>query len=75
MIKWSRIAIASGQACNAILRDVEIDQLKQQINELKTLMKSIRDYQEYVKTGRLYTIEQFKSELRREHKLWPCVHA
>ncbi|MCJ7455377.1 hypothetical protein MUP07_01360 [Candidatus Bathyarchaeota archaeon] len=36
-IKWSRIAIAAGQACNAILRDVEIDALKQQINELKQL--------------------------------------
>lgn len=36
-IKWSRIAIAAGQACNAILRDVEIDSLKQQINELKQL--------------------------------------
>lgn len=33
----SRIAIAAGQACNAILRDVEIDALKQQINELKEL--------------------------------------
>jgi len=36
-IKWSRIAIAAGQACNAVLRDVEIDALKQQINELKQL--------------------------------------
>jgi hypothetical protein len=36
-IKWSRIAIAAGQACNAILRDVEFDALKQQINELKQL--------------------------------------
>jgi len=35
--KWSRIAIAARQACNAILRDVEIDALKQQINELKEL--------------------------------------
>jgi len=39
-IKWSRIAIAAGQACNAILRDVEIDALKQQINELKQLTLS-----------------------------------
>jgi hypothetical protein len=39
-IKWSRIAIAAGQACNAILRDVEIDALKQQINELKELTLS-----------------------------------
>jgi hypothetical protein len=36
-IKWSRIVIAAGQACNAVLRDVEIDALKQQINELKQL--------------------------------------
>jgi predicted DNA-binding transcriptional regulator YafY len=36
-IKWSRIAIAAGQACNAILRDVEIDALRQQISELKQL--------------------------------------
>ena len=36
-IKWSRIAIAAGQACNAVLRDVEIDALKQQINDLKQL--------------------------------------
>jgi hypothetical protein len=39
-IKWSRIAIAAGQVCNAILRDVEIDALKQQINELKQLTLS-----------------------------------
>lgn len=37
-IKWSRIVIAAGQACNAVLRDVEIDALKEQINELKQLM-------------------------------------
>ena len=36
-IKWSRIVIAAGQACNAVLRDVEIDALKQQINDLKQL--------------------------------------
>ena len=39
-IKWSRIAIGAGQACNAVLRDVEIDALKQQINELKELTLS-----------------------------------
>jgi len=32
----------------------------------KALMKSIRDSQEDVKMGRLYTIEQLKSKLRRE---------
>ena len=35
----------------------------------KALMKSIRDSQEDVKMGRLYTIEQLKSRLRREGKL------
>jgi hypothetical protein len=39
-IKWSRIAIGAGQACNAVLRDVEINALKQQINELKQLTLS-----------------------------------
>jgi len=36
-IKWSRIVIAAGQALNAILRDVEIESLKQQITELRAL--------------------------------------
>ncbi len=36
-IKWSRIVVAAGQACNAVLRDTEIDALKQQIDELKQL--------------------------------------
>jgi len=35
----------------------------------KALTKSIRDSQEDVKMGRLYTIEQLKSKLRREGKL------
>lgn len=35
----------------------------------KALTKSIRDSQEDVKMGRLYTIEQLKSELRIEGKL------
>ena len=35
----------------------------------KRLMKSIRDSQEDVRMGRLYTIEQLKSKLRREGKL------
>jgi hypothetical protein len=39
-IKWSRIAIGAGQACNAVLRDVEIDALRQQISELKQLTLS-----------------------------------
>lgn len=36
-IKWSRVVVAAGQACNSILRDVEIETLKQQIEELKQL--------------------------------------
>jgi len=36
-IKWSRIVIAAGQACNSILRDVDIEALKQQIQDLKQL--------------------------------------
>ncbi len=36
-IKWSRIVVSAGQACNSVLRDVEIDALKQQIDELKQL--------------------------------------
>jgi hypothetical protein len=39
-IKWSQIAISAGQACNAVLRDVEIDALKEQIKELKELTLS-----------------------------------
>ena len=35
----------------------------------KALTKSIRDSQEDVNMGRLYTIEQLKSKLRREGKL------
>jgi len=45
-IKWSRIAIAAGQACNTVLRDVEIEALKQQINELKQLTLERLDDQE-----------------------------
>ena len=36
-IKWSRIVIAAAQASNAVLRDVEIEALKEQISELKAL--------------------------------------
>lgn len=36
-IKWPRIVIAAGQACNSILRDVDIEALKQQIQDLKQL--------------------------------------
>jgi hypothetical protein len=37
-IKWSRIMIAAGGACNSVLRDVEVDELKREITELKTLL-------------------------------------
>jgi len=36
-IKWSRILIAASQVCNSVLRDVEIETLKEQIRELKEL--------------------------------------
>lgn len=36
-IRWSRVVIAAGQACNSVLRDVELEALKQQIKELKEL--------------------------------------
>jgi hypothetical protein len=45
-IKWSRIVIAAGQACNSILRDVDIEALKQQIQDLKQLTEEkLRDEQ------------------------------
>jgi hypothetical protein len=45
-IRWSRVVIAAGQACNSILRDVEMDALKQQISELKELtMAKLSDEQ------------------------------
>jgi hypothetical protein len=36
-VKWSRIAVSAGQACNSVLRDVDIETLKQQVRELKEL--------------------------------------
>lgn len=36
-IKWSRIVIAAGASCNSVLRDVEIDELRREIMELKAL--------------------------------------
>lgn len=35
--KWSRTVIAAGQACNSVLRDVEVEMLKEQIRELKAI--------------------------------------
>jgi hypothetical protein len=39
-IKWSRIVIAAGGACNSVLRDVEIDELRKEISELKALTEA-----------------------------------
>ena len=51
-IKWSRIVIAAGQACNSVLRDVEIDALKHQIQELKELtLARLSDEQENDREG------------------------
>lgn len=36
-IRWSRVVISAGQACNSVLRDVDIEALKKQIEDLKTL--------------------------------------
>jgi hypothetical protein len=36
-IKWSRVVISAGQACNSLLRDAEIDELKREIQELGEL--------------------------------------
>lgn len=43
-IKWSRIVIAAGSACNSVLRDVEVDALKKEVAELKALtMERLRE--------------------------------
>ena len=43
-IKWSRVLISAGQVSNAILRDVELEVLKQQVAELKALtMEKLSD--------------------------------
>ena len=45
-IKWSRIVIAAGQACNSILRDADIEDLKQQVQNLKQITEGrLRDEQ------------------------------
>jgi hypothetical protein len=41
----------------------------EEVSRDRRLMKSIRDSQEDVRMGRLYTIEQLKTKLRREGKL------
>jgi hypothetical protein len=45
-IKWSRIVIAAGGACNSVLRDIEVDELKHEITELKTLQAEKLDEEE-----------------------------
>jgi len=36
-IKWCRVVIAAGQATNSILHDVDIEALKEQVNELREM--------------------------------------
>jgi hypothetical protein len=51
-IKWSRVVISAGQACNSVLRDAEIDDLKHQIKELKELtLAKLSDEQESDREG------------------------
>ena len=51
-IKWSRIVIAAGGACNSVLRDVEIDALKKEISELKALTEErLKDDNELDEAG------------------------
>ena len=54
-IKWSRVLISAGQVTNGILRDVEIEELKRQVMELKDLtterMKEDEDQDEIDSEG------------------------
>ena len=51
-LKWSRIVIAAGGACNSVLRDVEIDALKKDISELKALTEErLKDDDELDEAG------------------------
>jgi len=51
-------------------RDILVELLEtEEVLRDKALTKSIRDSQEDVKAGRLYTVEELKSKLRREGKL------
>jgi len=51
-IKWSRIVIAAGGACNSVLRDVEIDALKKEISELKAMTEEhLKDDNELDEAG------------------------
>lgn len=43
----------------------------EEVLEDKRLMNSLRESQTDVRSGRVYTIEQLKRELRKEGRLWP----
>jgi len=38
-LKWSRVLISASDVCNSVLRDVEVDKLKEQVEELEKLVK------------------------------------
>ena len=58
-IKWSRIVIAAGGACNSVLRDVEIDALKKEISDLKALTEErLKDDNELDEAGNRETQEE-----------------
>lgn len=38
-LKWSRVLINASNVCNSVLRDVEVDRLKEEVEELERLVK------------------------------------
>ena len=38
-LKWSRVLISASGVCNSVLRDVEVEKLKEQVEELERLVK------------------------------------
>jgi len=38
-IKWSRVLVSAAQACTHALKDQELDELREEIKELKTILK------------------------------------
>lgn len=38
-LKWSRVLINASSICNSVLRDVEVDRLKEEVDELERLVK------------------------------------
>lgn len=42
-VKWSRILVSAAIACSYALKDKEIDQLKDEVGNLKKLVKEIED--------------------------------